>query len=221
MSSSNFHHKYFDWVNLLEENYESVKYELLNLIEKGVESNWFAAHPHYVKSDNKGTSWFTFEFYFFGIAQRVNCDQCPKTTQLLEAIPDLVTAQFSLLKPKTRVEPHKGFTKMVWRNHLPLIVPEGGLCKIKVEQEEYEWVEGQVVTFDDSKEHEAWNNSDDIRAVLMIDVANPDYGYTAKEICKYKIDNIDDPFLLSLADKPVWQKWFSQGYFDQNYAKVH
>lgn len=214
MSSSNFHHNYFDWVATLENNVELIRSELRELIDRGVESNWFAAHPHYVKAQRDGVSWYTFEFYFFGIQQRPNCDQCPGTTALLQQIPDLVTAQFSLLMPKTHVEPHKGFTRMVWRNHLPLIVPAGGLCKIKVENEEYEWQEGRVVTFDDSKEHEAWNQSDGIRAVLMIDVANDSFGYSGKEICEYKLDKVDDPFLLNIAPRETWMKWFNQGYFD-------
>ncbi len=215
MSSSNFHHKYFDWVNLLEKNVDLIRSELMDLIEKGVESNWFAAHPHYVKSENGDVSWYTFEFYFFGIQQRSNCRQCPETTVLLQQIPELVTAQFSLLKPHTHVQPHKGFTRMVWRNHLPLIVPKGGLCKIKVEDETHAWEEGRVVTFDDSKLHEAWNQSDEVRAVLMIDVANDAFGYSAKEICTYKLDKVDDPFLLSIAPRTKWLEWLNQGFFDE------
>lgn len=214
MSSSNFQHNYFPWGSLLESNWELIREELVDLLEKGVESNWFAAHPHYVKSKSEDISWYTFEFYFFGIKQMHNCEACPETTKLLEQIPELVTAQFSLLKPHTKVEPHKGFTRMVWRNHLPLIVPSGGLCKIQVEDEEYEWKEGRLVTFDDSKEHEAWNMSDEIRAVLMFDVANDSFEYSAEEICRYKLENVDDPFLLSIASKDQWMKWFKQGYFD-------
>lgn len=216
MSSSNFHHNYFEWGTMLEENVDLIRTELKNLISKGVESNWFAAHPHYVKSETGGVSWYTFEFYFFGIQQRLNCEQCPATTALLKQIPELVTAQFSLLKPKTHVEPHKGFTRMVWRNHLPLIVPYGGLCKLKVEDEEYEWKEGRLVTFDDSKVHEAWNQSDEVRAVLMIDVANDNFEYSANEICEYKLDKVDDPFLLNIAPREMWMHWFNQGYFDDS-----
>ena len=103
---------------------------------------------------------------------------------------------------------------MVLRNHLALEVPSSTLCKIKVEGEETSWKEGEVITFDDSKMHEAWNLSDKPRMVLMIDVANPSMPYSSKEICNYKIENIDDPFLLSMANKSIWKKWLNQGYFD-------
>lgn len=215
MEGSNFSSDYFDWSNKLRSNWKVIQTELLNLLGEEKSTQWFAAHPHYVQSVGKGVAWRTYEFYFFGIKNPKNCNVCPKTTAVLEGIPGLVTAQFSILRPQTRINPHKGFTRMVLRNHLGLIVPPGDLCKIKVEEEEYAWKEGELITFDDSKTHEAWNDSNDIRAVLMFDVANPEFPYSAKEICQYKIEHIDDPFLLEIADKATWQKWLNQGYFDE------
>ena len=155
----------------------------------------------------------TFEFYFFGIKQASHCLNCPKTFELLQQIPDLVTAQFSVLNPNTKIDPHKGYTKMVLRNHLALEVPSQELCKIKIEGEESSWEEGKLITFDDSKTHEAWNFSEKRRIVLMIDVAKPEGKYTGAEINRYKIENIDDPFLLDIADKATWLDWLKNGYF--------
>ena len=108
---------------------------------------------------------------------------------------------FQILKPTPQILPHKGYTKMVLRCHLPLIVPAGELCGLRVGNEIKHWKEGELLIFDDSFEHEAWNNSDENRIVLMFDIPNPLWGYTAHEISKYKIEHMDDPFLLSFADK--------------------
>ena len=102
---------------------------------------------------------------------------------------------------------------MVLRCHLPLIVPAGNKCAIRVGDETREWKEGELMIFDDSFEHEAWNRSDEMRVVLMFDIPNPLWGYTARQISKYKIENMDDPFLLSLVPKEKWMEAFAKGEF--------
>lgn len=214
--SSHFKKNYFEWTKIFEENWEVIRDEMrvaLDTPEKlKHQNNWFLAHPHYVDSDDPN-GWRTFEFYFFGIKQIHHCLNCPKTFELLQEIPDLVTAQFSVLNPNTKVDPHYGYTTMVLRNHLALEIPSQKLCKIKVENEETSWEEGKIITFDDSKLHEAWNLSNKRRIVLMIDVAKPNGIYSGDQINKYKIENIDDPFLLNLADKDTWIKWYENGSF--------
>ena len=102
---------------------------------------------------------------------------------------------------------------MVLRCHLPLIVPAGHNCSLRVGDESREWDEGKLMIFDDSFEHEAWNKSDKDRVVLMFDIPNPLWGYTAREISKYKIENMDDPFLLSMMPKEKWISAFQKGEF--------
>lgn len=211
MSDSHFKYYHFPWAKLLEDNWEVIRKELFNLFDNNSEE-WFLAHPHYVKSKSE-KPWKTFEFVFFGIKNLDSCKKCPKTFELLQQIPDLVTAQFSVLEPNTIIETHKGYTRMVLRNHLGLKVPSKDLCKLKIEDEEHSWEEGRVVTFDDSKEHSAWNLSDETRMVLMIDVANPEMPYSNTEICRYKLERIEDPFLLDIAKKEQWLKWLEKGYF--------
>ncbi|MBL4594248.1 MAG: aspartyl/asparaginyl beta-hydroxylase domain-containing protein [Flavobacteriales bacterium] len=200
----------------MEDNWQSIQKEMQLVLDYpenlDYKNRWFLAHPHYVKSDFKD-GWKTYEFYFFGIKQLNHCLNCPKTYELLQQIPELITAQFSVLSPNTKVEPHKGYTTMVLRNHLALEIPSQKLCRIKVEDEETSWTEGKLVTFDDSKMHEAWNLSDKRRIVLMIDVANPDGEYSGKQINRYKIENIDDPFLLNIADEKTWMSWLEKGEF--------
>ena len=75
------------------------------------------------------------------------------------------------------------------------------------------WHEGKLLLFDDSLQHEAYNKSDELRAVLMFDVANPTMNYTAEQICRYKLQHTKDPFLLQIADNDTWLEWYEQGHF--------
>ncbi|MFN3918443.1 MAG: aspartyl/asparaginyl beta-hydroxylase domain-containing protein [Flavobacteriales bacterium] len=209
----------FSFAALLEDNTEIILAELMTVIENEashfpLDANWLAAHPDYVEG-SLSINWKTFEFVFFGIKKQVNIEACPKTYEVIAQIPELITAQFSLMQPKTKILPHRGYSKIVLRAHLPLIVPEGNLCGIGVGEEVHYWKKGELVVFDDSFEHEAWNDSTEVRALLMFDIAKPGCGYSAREICKYKMDRVDDPFLLNIAPKETWSRWLNQGYFDE------
>lgn len=207
----------FEWAKELEANKSIILEELMSIIDDPAtfqpSENWLAAHPMMV-DPNKGReiSWKTFEFVFFGIKQPSHIKKCPKTFEIISKVPELVTAQFSVLLPHTHVNPHKGYSTMVLRSHLPLIIPNEEKCAIKIENDTHHWKEGELVIFDDSLMHEAWNNSDKIRAVLMFDFAKPG-GYTSEEVCRWKIENADDPFLLNIAPKEQWIEWLDKGEF--------
>jgi ornithine lipid ester-linked acyl 2-hydroxylase len=176
--------------------------------------SWLAAHPSYVKPDpSKGIQWKTYEFVFFGIKRNDHIRKCPNTWNALSQIPELVTAQFSMLEPHTHVLPHKGFSRMVLRSHLPLIVPNEGEMGLRVGEDVRRWKMNELLVFDDSLDHEAWNKSPHRRAVLMFDFAKPGQPYTAEQICRYKIEKMDDPFLLEIAPTETWINWLNRGSF--------
>ena len=79
---------------------------------------------------------------------------------------------FSILDAKTRIPPHVGVNNARLIVHLPLIVPPG--CGFRVGSETRSWEPGKAFVFDDTIEHEAWNRSDELRAVLIFDVWHPD-----------------------------------------------
>lgn len=203
---------------LVESHFESIQQELLDLLDiKDRQtipsiSNWTGAYSDYVNSQHS-ISWKTYELLFFGIKHQENIKKCPKTYEVIRQIPEIITAQFSFLSPQTHIQPHKGYSKMILRNHLPLLVPEGNQCGIRIEDETHYWNEGKLVSFDDNFEHEAWNHSDQIRIVLMFDVAKPDGQYSAQEICRYKLENLQDESLLKIAPKERWLEWLNKGEF--------
>lgn len=132
----------------------------------------------YVGGDGKNRSWDAFFFYRHGKRIDEHHAMCPKTSALLESIercevdgqaPEIC---FSVLQPGTRIMPHHGVTNTRVVLHLPLIVP--GDCALLVHGGgEHVWKEREPMMFDDTYLHEAWNRSDELRVVLLLDCWNP------------------------------------------------
>jgi aspartate beta-hydroxylase len=80
-------------------------------------------------------------------------------------------AYFSVLKPRTRLPAHTGTTNTRSIVHLPLVIPEG--CGFRVGSQVRAWQKGKAWVFDDTIDHEAWNDSDQVRIVLIFDIWNP------------------------------------------------
>ena len=60
------------------------------------------------------------------------------------------------------------------RYHLGLIIPEPKeKCRIRVHDQFNEWDEGKSLIFDDTYEHEVWNDTDGYRVVLFVDFVRP------------------------------------------------
>ncbi len=122
----------------------------------------------------KGKLWRTFILFGFGTKLEKNCKQAPVTTKLLEAVPNLQTAWFSIMSPRYHVAKHKGVTKSILRAHLGLMIPKDAEnCRMRVDQEICVWREGEIFVFDDTYEHEVWNDTDDERVILLFDFDRP------------------------------------------------
>jgi aspartyl/asparaginyl beta-hydroxylase (cupin superfamily) len=96
---------------------------------------------------------------------------------------------FSILKPGTRIAPHNGFLNTRLICHLPLIVPDN--CAIRVGNETRTWKTGEMMIFDDSIEHEAWNESEETRVVLIFDIWRPDLTIEERESVSTLLQAID------------------------------
>jgi beta-hydroxylase len=164
----------FPWLEQFEANWAGVKEELDRVLEKQVRLPSF----HEVSPDQKrisiGDNWKVFPFYVFGQPHQPNCLQCPKTAELLRAVPNLENAMFSILAPHYKIPPHRGPTNGIVRIHLGLVIPDAkSQCQIRVHDQVFGWEEGECVVFDDHYEHEVWNNTDQSRIVLFFDVDRP------------------------------------------------
>jgi len=103
---------------------------------------------------------------------------CPRTTALIKQIPNSRTALFSKLGPTTTLASHTGWADLsnyVLRCHLCLDIPnEDNSCGLLVSGDVQYHKQNQIIVFDDSKSHRAFNNSDGLsRTVLIIDMARP------------------------------------------------
>jgi beta-hydroxylase len=118
--------------------------------------------------------WKTYFFFGYGFRSVANCRRCPQTTAVLEQVPGMQTAMFSILAPGKHLPPHHGPYKGVLRYHLGLIVPEpSDRVGIRVGDQTATWLEGGSLVFDDTYEHEVWNDTDGTRVVLFLDVVRP------------------------------------------------
>jgi len=107
-----------------------------------------------------------------------HCSHCPRTTALLQSMPlcdsGFGYAYFSVLPANSRVGKHCGVTNLKLRGHLTLHTPPAGTeCGIRVQGRSQGWQEAGLVFFDDSFEHEVWNNSDTERVILLFDIWHP------------------------------------------------
>jgi len=178
-----FDREQFPWISALEARTAAIRAELQAALE--ADRDRFVPYIAYNPGEpvnqwqelNQSDRWSTLHLWRAGAPVQENLDRCPETARAL-ALVDAAdigglcpNAMFSALAPHTHIPPHNGETNARLVAHLPLIVPDG--CKLRVGFEEREWRVGEVLVFDDTIEHEARNDSDELRVVLILDVWNP------------------------------------------------
>jgi ornithine lipid ester-linked acyl 2-hydroxylase len=173
-NSNIFDSQQFDWVGNLENNWSSIKTELDAILKYQEELPNFqdiSPEQSVITQDDR---WKTYFLYGYGSKAEQNCARCPKTTSIIEQIPGVTTAFFSILSPHKHIPEHRGYYKGVIRCHLGLIIPQPFFkCKIRIDNDLAFWQEGKALVFDDSFQHEVWNDTDGIRVVLFLDIIRP------------------------------------------------
>nr|AGU10060.1 Aspartyl/Asparaginyl beta-hydroxylase [uncultured organism]AGU12104.1 Aspartyl/Asparaginyl beta-hydroxylase [uncultured organism] len=173
----------FGWLSDFEAATPAIRAELEALLaEPSSDFTPYVAMPPGTPANrwsplDRSDQWSARYLWRYGVRDDAVCTRCPQTAAILDALPlaDIPgrapTAFFSILKPGTHLPPHTGVSNIRSVVHLPLIVPDG--CGFRVGGETREWRVGEAFVFDDTIEHEAWNDGDTIRAVLIVDVWNP------------------------------------------------
>lgn len=140
-------------------------------------------------------SWGAFYFWQGGARVEDHAHRCPAVMDALALAPIPVIAGrspmalWSLLKPGTHIQPHHGLLNTRLICHLPLITPSG--CALRVGAETREWRCGEMLLFDDSIEHEAWNRSADTRVVLLFEVWRPEIDLEERDALTLLFQAID------------------------------
>lgn len=178
-----FEREYFPWMPELEAATGVIQAELQALLDQGLPG--FAPYVQYAPGTpenqfrelNHSSDWQSLWLWRDGEPQRDVMAQCPQTTAVLEQIPMAdqpgfaPTALFSALAPRTRIPPHTGSTNTRLLVHLPLVLP--GPAGFRVGNETRAWRMGEAWAFDDTIEHEAWNDADSTRVIMIFDIWNP------------------------------------------------
>lgn len=173
----------FDWIAGFEAQAPAMRAEVERLLAAG--GSGFHA---YVEGDpdrpNRGHAllgderWSAFDLWRGGREVEENAVGCPVSMAALRSAPmpfiagRSPMALFSQLQPHTHIPPHTGMLNTRLICHIPLIVPPN--CRLRVGNEVWEVQAGRAMIFDDSIEHEAWNDSDETRVVLLFEIWRPE-----------------------------------------------
>ncbi|MGE5562826.1 MAG: aspartyl/asparaginyl beta-hydroxylase domain-containing protein [Bacillota bacterium] len=196
--------KYFDpsafaGVAEVERQTDAIRAEFLALAESHGETlgkrlnGLHSAEPQ----DGRVGAWSMIPLIRNGTVVEEFASQCPRTmaaARLLD-LPAIglisPSLYFSVLEPNSRIEAHSGITNARLIAHFPLIVP--GKCGFRVGGETRQWEEGEALIFDDMTEHEAWNESDRARVILIADLWRPELSAAERSAVSYLMDCPDVP----------------------------
>jgi aspartyl/asparaginyl beta-hydroxylase (cupin superfamily) len=194
----------FPWLEGLEAATAAIRGEFLSVFADDKPSEGFEPYVEYpdgIPLDqwaelNNSERWSAFHLKKSGRRIEENCARCPKTLAALADIPQphapnrSPNSMFSLLKAKTRIPAHTGVANTRLVVHLPLVLPPG--CGFRVGSETREWRMGRAWVFDDTIDHEAWNDSDQPRAILIFDVWSPFLSEAERAMVVQVMNAMDD-----------------------------
>lgn len=182
----------FPWLPRLEAATDMIREELIGARDKARDG--FAPYVSYPPGSpvgqwgelNNSMNWRSLWLWKDGARQAEACAVCPGTAALLSELPMAdqpgfaPTALFSALEARTRIPPHTGSTNARLLVHLPLVLP--GPARFRVGNVTRDWRMGEAWVFDDSIDHEAWNDADELRVILIFDIWNPFLGEAERNL---------------------------------------
>jgi len=167
----------FPWMARIEAEWQTIRTEM-----EGVLRHQQAVPPLAAISPDHGRiakdgKWRSFFLFGYGYRLDANCARAPRTAALVAGIPGLNSAFFSILAPGAHIPRHTGVTKAIITCHLGLKVPARAQdCRMDVVGHVVHWEEGKCLVFDDSQNHEVWNDTDETRVVLLLQFRRPARG---------------------------------------------
>ncbi|XP_043960945.1 aspartyl/asparaginyl beta-hydroxylase-like isoform X14 [Gambusia affinis] len=164
---------YVDLVRMLERNWKTIRDEALAVMDRS--RGRFLPEEENLREKGE---WGQYTLWQQGKRVGNACQGVPKTCALMERFPEATGCKrgqikFSVMQPGTHVWPHTGPTNCRLRMHLGLVIPAPG-CRIRCTDQTREWEEGKVLIFDDSFEHEVWQDADSYRLIFIVDVWHPE-----------------------------------------------
>ena len=167
---------FFPWIVELEHHWQDIRDEALRIRAEDIPSLGDISFDHgRIAADRR---WRAFFLKGYGYRMASNAARAPITAALIEKVPGLVTANFSVMEAGGHIPRHWGMTKGMLTYHLALKAPrDHEKCRIHIEEGKQlhviHWEDGQSFLFDDMFNHEVWNESDEDRYILLIQIKRP------------------------------------------------
>lgn len=180
---------FWPWIAKLEERWEDIRDEAVRIRAEDIPSLGDISFDHgRIAADRR---WGAFFLKGYLYTMEGNARRAPITSQLLDKVPGLVTANFSVLEAGGHIPRHWGMTKGMLTYHLALKSPaERDKCRMAPEESEtthiLNWQHGESFVFDDMFNHEVWNETDEDRYILLIQI---------KRACRWRDNLIQNLFL--------------------------
>lgn len=203
----------FGWVEMLEARWPEIRGELDAVLAERAGLLAMQAFSPTQYGITPDPVWKVFLFQAYGERAEENRRRCPLTAGLIDQIPDLEVAFFSILEPGAHLAPHRGFYKGLIRAHLGLKVPAPSeAVRLQVGRAVIHWREGECVLFDDTYRHEAWNETGEVRVVLLLDVLRPFPPLMARfNRWVLGVARRSPPVRAALANHRAWEKAYYGG----------
>jgi len=177
LESHPFHDRAVPWMAELEAAYPIISTELTGLLDAKIAFTPYAqgADARY-REEKFNLEEGSDRWSIYNLLDPSAESNCSKTVELLrrwfrDELGEPMTAQFSALRAGAHIPAHCGVSNAFLTAHLGLIVPQG--CSIRVGNEKRQWSEGGGFVFDDSFEHEVWNEGDSRRIVFIARFYHP------------------------------------------------
>lgn len=195
----------FDWCGKIASKYDIIRKEFLkatkNMEKLKKQGNNIFVGALTEDASSYGDGWKTLVLYDRGTWDPTNIQLFPKTTKAIrESGMPIVEAFFASMAPNTDIKMHSDFTNFVITSHLAIDIPESGnnKCRITVGDDTKQWINGEVTLFDTSIMHDAINESDSTRYILMFRVWHPELSDTEKQALQFIYDCLLIPELVSV-----------------------
>jgi beta-hydroxylase len=167
----------------LAAHYEEIRHEALRMLPHIEDLPSFRNVNTVQRFIDRSGDWKVFVLKWYGDFIPENVRLAPRTHALLEKIPGLKSAMFSVLPPGVGIPKHRGHSAVSLRYQLPLVVASGnayicdayicGNAYISVNGVKQRYEEGTPMLFDDTYDHYVVNNTTGYRVVLFADVQRP------------------------------------------------
>ncbi len=200
----------FPWLDKVEAATAGIRTELIEVLkEESAFTPYVQGNPARPRKEQDGMlnnpNWSAFYLWKDGEIVARNAARCPTTMNALADVPlarvknRSPSVLFSLLRPGARIPPHTGLVNTRLICHLPLIVPRS--CGFRVGNDTRAFVEGKAWVFDDTMEHEAWNESDQPRVILLFEIWRPELTEEERRLVSAMFEAID----AHSGEKPAWE----------------